>query len=681
MYYDYLGNNQYRITLKLYRDCLNGQAPFGGLGDGHAIVNITGYNKELVTQLLMGTPIVTPVQANTNNPCMQFPNGVCVEQGIYTKIVTLPPRPGGYFLVYETCCRNNTILNIINPGNQGSTYRIYIPGPELAAVNSSPRFNQMPSLYVCSGTPLNYLHSAEDPDGDSLVYSFAPAYNGFNIDTLVPYMAPFSGTYPMASGPPVSISPNSGFISGVPNIIGQWALCVMVKEYRNGKLLSTHYRDFQYNVISCNLNVTSGFADQLNKCDGAVISFTNQSFSNFGMTYFWDFGVPFVTTDTSTQKHPGYTYPDTGTYQVKLIVNKGLPCADSVVKKIFIYPPFKPMYVVPSPDQCIKNPLIQFSVGGTYLPQASFNYQFGGNAFPQTSTLSALTVSYAAAGNYTYQLIAKQFICSDTLSGVVRFYKKPVSLIDITDSIYCAPARIKLTERSESEYPASFLWQINQQTLSGSSAEIFANEAGTYTAMLTTLRQGVCPDTASSLPYTFTVYPAPVADFILTPSVTSIFDPEITVQYAGGSDAVEFLYQFGDGFTSVYMNEKHSYYKPGIYRLALHVKNKFGCEAAAEKQVMIEPEFRFWISNSFTPDENGLNDVFKPLVFGLSDFRFDIFNRFGELIFSTTDSNEGWDGKYKGVSCPNDTYIWKISYTSELTKKHETKTGQVYLLK
>lgn len=681
LFYDFLGNNNYRITLKLYRDCLNGQAPFGGLGEGDAIINITGYNKELVTQVLMGAPIISPVPANSNNPCMQSPNGVCVEQGVYTKTVNLASKPGGYFLVYETCCRNNTILNILNPGNQGSTYRIYIPGPELASVNSSPRFNQMPSLYVCSGAPINYLHSAIDPDGDSLVYSFAPAYNGFNTDTLVPYMTPFNGVYPMASNPAISISTTSGFISGVPNILGQWVLCVMVKEYRNGKLLSTYYRDFQYNVISCNLNVSSSFANQIRKCEGAAISFTNQSFSNFGMNYYWDFGVPNSITDTSTLQHPNFNFPDTGTYLVKLIVNKGLPCADSISKNIYVYPPFKPLFNVPSPNQCIKNPLVQFSANGAYLPEATFLFNFGNSASPNSSTLTAANVNYLQPGTHSYTLIGKQYVCSDTLIGNLKFFKRPSAIIQKTDSIYCAPAILLFENKSESEYPVNYNWQINQFNYLGNKLELSMNESGSYSVGLTLFRDGVCPDTVIASPFTFTVHPAPFADFIVTPSVTSIFDPEIEVYSTSSSDVTEYGYQFGDGFTSGYMNEKRRYTKPGHYTIQLQVKNQFGCESRARKTVVVEPEFRFWIPNTFTPDDNGINDVFKPSVIGMQNYSFEIFNRYGQLIFSTNDEQMGWNGSYKGKVCTNDTYSWKISYTNELTQKYEVKTGQVLLLR
>ncbi len=191
LYYDYIGNNKYVVTLKLYRDCLNGQPNFGGLGEGEAILNVSNINKELAYQFLLGSPVVSKVPANTNNPCMKAPLGVCVEEGIYTKTITLPPIPGGYFLTYETCCRNTSILNLVSPGSQGSAYQTYVPGPEMAAGNSSPRFDTYPSLYVCQGKPINFSHVATDPDGDSLVYSLKPAYNG--LGAFVTYKNPYNG--------------------------------------------------------------------------------------------------------------------------------------------------------------------------------------------------------------------------------------------------------------------------------------------------------------------------------------------------------------------------------------------------------------------------------------------------------------------------------------------------------
>jgi gliding motility-associated-like protein len=75
---------------------------------------------------------------------------------------------------------------------------------------------------------------------------------------------------------------------------------------------------------------------------------------------------------------------------------------------------------------------------------------------------------------------------------------------------------------------------------------------------------------------------------------------------------------------------------------------------------------RLNVPNSFTAGEDGINDNFKP-IFSAPDlikyYQFDIFNRWGEIIFSTNNQYDAWDGKYKGVPCQTGAYTWKIKYT------------------
>ncbi|HWY10486.1 MAG TPA: hypothetical protein VN026_04120, partial [Bacteroidia bacterium] len=142
IYYDNLGGNKYKITLKVYRDCYNGQAQL----DNPAIVNIFDKNGILVDTMQIPMLSLNNIAPSINNPCITPPNTVCVEEGIYEEIITLPPINGGYYIVYQRCCRNNAILNIVNPGGTGTTYWEHIPGPEIVATNSSPHFNNFPPI-------------------------------------------------------------------------------------------------------------------------------------------------------------------------------------------------------------------------------------------------------------------------------------------------------------------------------------------------------------------------------------------------------------------------------------------------------------------------------------------------------------------------------------------------------
>src|SRR5690606_13734090 len=114
------------------------------------------------------------------------------------------------------------------------------------------------------------------------------------------FIAPYSGSYPIDGNPAFSIDPISGLLAGTPTLTGQYVVGVCVKEYRNNKLLNTHYRDFQFTVIGCTVNVQSAVANQKQQCLGQELVFTNQSVNNSpSPVYHWDFGVPTITNDTS----------------------------------------------------------------------------------------------------------------------------------------------------------------------------------------------------------------------------------------------------------------------------------------------------------------------------------------------------------------------------------------------
>ena len=146
IYYDYLGGNNYKVTLKIYRDCCPSCAPFDVPAPYIGVFNSVG---TLLDTVNMGTPVITPLLNTIVNPCFTFPNNVCVEEGDYVQTINLPPIPGGYTLTYQRCCRNSAILNIANASNVGSTYSIQILPNNIVATNSSPRYSfSRPYLFV-----------------------------------------------------------------------------------------------------------------------------------------------------------------------------------------------------------------------------------------------------------------------------------------------------------------------------------------------------------------------------------------------------------------------------------------------------------------------------------------------------------------------------------------------------
>jgi gliding motility-associated-like protein len=108
--------------------------------------------------------------------------------------------------------------------------------------------------------------------------------------------------------------------------------------------------------------------------------------------------------------------------------------------------------------------------------------------------------------------------------------------------------------------------------------------------------------------------------------------------------------------------------------------NSFGCRATDEVCIDVSRENVIYIPNTFTPNGDGLNDEFYVSGFGFSDITLEIFDRWGEKLFASSDVTNGWNGKFKSKDCKEDTYIYKLSYKT-FGSKLTTTTGHVNLIK
>jgi gliding motility-associated-like protein len=117
-------------------------------------------------------------------------------------------------------------------------------------------------------------------------------------------------------------------------------------------------------------------------------------------------------------------------------------------------------------------------------------------------------------------------------------------------------------------------------------------------------------------------------------------------------------------------------------RYTLEVTDANGCRGSDTIQVVENNCLTgVFIPNAFTPNGDRLNDQFRALVYGnVISFRLQVFNRFGELVFSTTDPRQGWDGIYKGKSSPAGNFVWQCSYHLE-GSEHAYQKGTVMLLR
>lgn len=413
--YQCLGNNDYAIKLRVYRDCGGGGANF----DNIARIAIYDQNNQLLQSLSTRyDSVISMAGQMTSNPCITVPANLCAEYVDYRDTVNLPPRPGGYLLVHQRCCRNASIGNIPNPGSYGNTYSIEIPSND-SLCNSSPQINLPPDNVICLNLPARIQLSASDADGDSLSYSLCSINAGggqtggqgcnavipnppcpppFNP---IPFRAPYSISDPLPAANPFQLDPVSGLLTGTPNQLGIYVAGLCVSEWRDGQLLSTVRLDYQFAVSTCAQVVTARMTtpaqDPLMLCNGLSVSFESRTQNSLGLL--WDFGDPSNPNDTSSAPNPTYTYSAPGTYRVRLVANPGTACSDTTEFNFEIKPPVIPE-ILQSGIACFEVQDFRLEAIGALPNNPRFLWLFGGDANLDSATgsLAPASLQWASPG-------------------------------------------------------------------------------------------------------------------------------------------------------------------------------------------------------------------------------------------------------------------------------------------
>ncbi|MCW3119532.1 MAG: Gliding motility-associated C-terminal protein [Chitinophagaceae bacterium] len=475
MSYTFIGmegaNYKYLVTLKLYR---NHFAPAGAapLDDAASIAVYTSDNVLFVSFNVPRLKIVN-LELTTPGACVTNPPSVWYEVGYYEQVITLPASTGGYTVAYQRCCRISGINNISGSNNVGATYTAIIPGngslltgPE----NNSAHFVGADTVVICADNPFTYSFAASDEDADSLSYSFCSAYRGGSSGNpapdppdappyqFIPYAGLFNSNAPMGSG--VNLNRTTGLITGIAPAEGIYCVTVCVTEYRNGIALATQRKDLQIKVADCTLAAASLRPEYIS-CDGFTLDYFNLSNSPLINSYFWDFGVPSLTNDTSNIARPSFTYSDTGVYKLKLVTNRGQLCSDSAEALVKVFPGFFPGFI--STGICITNPT-QFTdtTRTRYGFVDTWKWTFGESTLSEdTSRLQNPSYTYPGLGVKSAMLIVTNSKgCIDTAYKDVTIIDKPPITMVPKDTLICLPDVVQLQAISSGVYSWSPLTNI-----------------------------------------------------------------------------------------------------------------------------------------------------------------------------------------------------------------------------
>ena len=561
MYYRYLGNSQYEISLVVYRDCFNGQASY----DPEAAIGIFDSNGNFIDTVMVPYNGAAYVPNAINTPCLTPPQDVCVEVSRYYTTITLPALPGGYTIVYQRCCRNYSCINIMQ--YSGATYITVIPDQQFA-VDDSPVFKNLPPTFICAGAPFTFDHSATDADGDSLVYSLYAPLDGGDTSQLgatpnppmpppynaVTFVSPYS-TSNFLGGIPMVIDPNTGMLTATPSDEGQYVYGIVVQEYRNGVLIGETRRDFQVNVTFCpDYTVASIFSPTI-VCGTLDAQFINMSYGATG--YSWSFGDPSTTNDTSSLQNPAYTYPDTGIYSLMLIAFAAdSACNDTSYGQARVYPDFFSRLSLMM-EPCNNN--IQL-FDSSYSQHSGANYwlwNFGDGQFSGTQNP---VHQYINPGNYTITFIASADSgCTDTATVNVGIDPVPVSLFSLNLDT-CAHTG---TFSNFSQQADSYNWSFGDNTFSTmQSPQHNYMTDGNVTVYLVASNDSGCTDTSQ---FTFNLPKVPIADFNW-----SIAPCDSLVHFQNLSlNSPNSIWSFGDNSVAFNTNPVHLYVHSGAFNVTM----------------------------------------------------------------------------------------------------------------
>lgn len=508
MTYEYQGNDSYLITLVVYRDCFSLGAPF----DAVASVGVFDGNGELLFTQYFENPQITPVETDVDFECDQISAQACVERGRYEEVIVLPPNDLGYYVAYQRCCRNSTILNLTTPDDWGSTYQVFIPPQGLAIGNSSPVIDEFPPVGLCLNLPFELDQSAVDIDGDSLAYEFITPYHGGGPNAGLPPGDPngpapdpptgppwqtivwgpgYNVDYQISSAPAFTYDPVTGLLSGTPDQIGQFVIGLAVKEYRNGQLLSEIRRDFQFNVVACPGVVQASFSDQNNGlyCGELTVQFENQS-SN-ATAYQWLFGDG----QTSFEENPSHTYVGPGVYDVMLITEPGGVCPDTSFSTVSIADP---------PQVQIEDPVLQcpeetyyVELSGEVGQVASFDWQLAPGQTASVTDQSFLDdLAFEDTGNQVISVeLVDEIGCAYTELYIFNNPFFPTAAMEeVTDT--CAGLGVQF--QSTSAWADDLVWDFGDPGNTAGSTDdnpfhVFS-APGFYEVTLTASSPNTCPD-------------------------------------------------------------------------------------------------------------------------------------------------------------------------------------------
>jgi gliding motility-associated-like protein len=288
------------------------------------------------------------------------------------------------------------------------------------------------------------------------------------------------------------------------------------------------------------------------------------------------------------------------------------------------------------------------------------------------------------AGNYPIQVTDANG-CQVNLQAIITQPEEIITDFSFDVSSGCAPLTVTFTNTSQGN-GTSCLWNFGNgitDTNCGTTTYTFQNE-GCFNITLTNTASNGCFGSLT-IDSAICVTSGPSADFNAIPAADVYYSGDVNFNNLSFG-ASQYTWIFGDGTPfNTEFSPTHSYpvQLASTYEVMLIAADSNGCIDTATQIININEDFSVYIPNTITIDDNGINEAFLPIFTDYSQikkYKLVIYNRWGELIWQTTDYNEPWDGRALGKNCQDGVYTWKIIY-EDVKLGNRILVGHVTLLR
>ncbi|MEN8120420.1 MAG: PKD domain-containing protein, partial [Bacteroidota bacterium] len=421
--------------------------------------------------------------------------------------------------------------------------------------------------------------------------------------------------------------------------------------------------------ITYNTSPTAAFEmTPTSGCSPIDVVFTNTSFG--GSVYYWNFGDKLRTDSSLTTFTKTYEalYDKDSTYSIQLVAESAKGCTDTIVQQVTAYS-FPYVGFSASPEFQL------FPRSTVYIENLSdpgfvnYSWTFGDGTTQLDPTINeAFDHTYTSWGEFDITLTVSSNNCSGTATQTVTILA-PQPATTINPGIRASGCEdLSVDFQAYTIYADTFYWDFGD---GGEAHEknppYIYDEPGTYIVKLYAGGPGTNYLVNMDNPVrvdTVIVYAEATASFEALPDTVMLPDQPV-ICHNNSINGETYLWNFG-GIGDSLSREKspvHYYTEPGVYTINLDVWTEHGCHAdASQYPIVVEPAGTIVFPNAFNPFSGyQLNKVFKPLHRGIREYKLEIFNRWGEKIFESTDPEIGWDGNIDGKIGAQDVYAWKLT--------------------